>query len=146
MQEKVMELIEEFEKRLQEFREEYIESKTDFEFEKGETYWSILRDGQVVEFEWRGEEYYVACYEQGNVFKTKEEALFEVEKRKVLHELKQLGRGFIYNRDNWFFYLNKYREIDCTVYQIVNLQHSSLYFDTEDEVWEAINRGWFAAD
>lgn len=78
-------------------------------------------------------------YEIGNVFKTKEEVEFEVERRKVLHELKQLGREFILDHDNWLFYLKGNQEIDCTAYQNIQFPQGSLYFDTESELWEAIN-------
>lgn len=139
MNEEINKLIEEFEARLQSLKDEYEEDKAECEFEKGDFCWVISESGSLTGSAWRGDEYNEDCYEQGNVFKTREEALFEVEKRKVLHELKQLGREFILDHDNWLFYLKGNQEIDCTAYQNIQFPQGSLYFDTEDKVWEAIN-------
>lgn len=138
MNEEISKLIEEFEARLKSLKDEYEEDKAECEFGKGDFCWVISESGSLTGSAWRGDEYNEDCYEQGNVFKTREEALFEVEKRKVLHELKQLGREFILDHDNWFFYLKGNQEIDCTAYQNIQFLHGSLYFDTEGELWKAI--------
>lgn len=101
MNEEICKLIEEFEARLQSLKDEYEEDKAECEFGKGDFCWVISESGSLTGSAWRGDEYNEDCYEQGNVFKTREEALFEVEKRKVLHELKQLGRPFKPNQINY---------------------------------------------
>ena len=137
MNEEIDKLIEEFEARLQEVKDKY--EKTEPELGLTENYWYINSVGHVSLKFWGNTSLEHKMYEIGNVFKTKEEAEFEAEKRKVLHELKQLGREFILDHDNWFFYLKGNQEIDCTVYQNIRFLHGSLYFDTEGELWEAIN-------
>lgn len=132
MNEEINKLIEEFETRLKIMKEEY---NQDWNAE----YFYIASTGDIYSNHWVQDESDTKSYEIGNVFKTKEEALFEVEKRKVLHELKQLGREFILDHDNWFFYLKGNQEIDCTAYQNIQFLQGSLYFDTEGELWEAIN-------
>ena len=132
-----MELFEEFEARLKEVKDKYEKIKPKLGYT--ETYWYIHNDGRVFSDFWSDTQPEHNIFAIGNVFKTKEEALFEVEKRKVLHELKQLGREFILDHDNWFFYLKGNQEIDCTAYQNIQFLQGSLYFDTEGELWEAIN-------
>ena len=132
MNEEINKLIEEFETRLKVMKEEY---NQDWNAE----YFYIASTGDIYSNHWVQDESDTKSYEIGNVFKTKEEALFEVEKRKVLHELKQLGREFILDHDNWLFYLKGNQEIDCTAYQNIQFPQGSLYFDTESELWEAIN-------
>lgn len=132
MNEEICKLIEEFETRLKVMKEEYNQ-------EWNAEYFFISNTGDIYSNYWVQDESDTKSYEIGNVFKTKEEALFEVEKLKVLHELKQLGREFILDHDNWFFYLKGNQEIDCTAYQNIQFLQGSLYFDTEGELWEAIN-------
>lgn len=137
MNEEISKLIEEFEARLKEVKDKY--EKTEPELGLTENYWYINSMGHAFLKFWGNTSSERKMYEIGNVFKTKEEAEFEVEKRKVLHELKQLGREFIFDHDNWFFYLKGNQEIDCTAYQNIQFLQGSLYFDTEGELWEAIN-------
>lgn len=83
----------EMEARLQELKNE-LEKVEDinpdvFVPEHGEKYWSIYSDGRTSFKQW---EYSIMDKDRfavGNVFRTQEDAEFEVEKRKVIHELRQ---------------------------------------------------------
>lgn len=140
MNEEINKLIEEFEARLQTLKDEYEEDKAECEFEEGDIFWSILRDGQVMDFEWKADKYHVACYEQGNVFKTREEALFEVERRKVLHELKQLGRPFEPLSENWCIYINGHGQIDYYSEEVSQYLYGNYYFNTKEEATQAVQK------
>ena len=140
MQDKIMHFIEEFEARLQTLKDEYEEDKAECEFEEGDIFWSILKDGQDMEFEWRADKYYVACYEQGNVFKTREEAKFEVEKRKVLHELKQLGRPFKPHEDNYAIAFSHIGGFKIVGYITTVSSYGNYYFDSTEEAKKAIDK------
>lgn len=101
MQDKVMELIEEFEARLKSLKEEY-----NNEFECGDLYFYIIDGCYVGQKNWYKEYVDKRRYEYGNAFKTREEAEFEAEKRRALYELKQLGRGFRPNESNYYICLH----------------------------------------
>ena len=57
----------------------------------GEDYYQIAADGDVEMREWDGRGYDEDSYAIGNCFKTKEEAEFEVERQKVIVELKRFA-------------------------------------------------------
>lgn len=91
MNEEINKLIEEFEARLQEIKVKYNEHEREFKI--GEP--SYFIDGYSVFYKkCDGSSYERELLMTENLFKTKEDAIFEIEKRKVLHELKQLGRPF----------------------------------------------------
>ena len=79
-------------------------------------------------------------YEIGNVFKTKKEALFEVEKRKVLHELKQLGRPFELLSENWCIYINGHGQIDYYSEEVSQYLYGNYYFNTKEEAIRAVEQ------
>ena len=75
----------------------------------------------------------------GNVFRTEEEAKHEVERRKVLTELKKYSSKFDYGKENYFmFYSNKYSKImiDCEEYR----QRPDIYFKSYEEAEEVIKK------
>lgn len=57
----------------------------------GEDYYYIEWDGDVARDEWDGGSYDEDAYAIGNCFETKKEAEFEVERRKVIVELKRFA-------------------------------------------------------
>ena len=139
MNEEISKLIEEFESRLQALKEEYKEC----EFKIGDFCWCISESGDLIGSSWRGDEYNKVCYGTGNVFRTREEAEFEVEKRKVLHELKQLGRTYDHDDtvQNWLIALEK----DWCMLNVIqsgeyNAAYGDYYFDTKEEAETAISK------
>lgn len=138
MQEKIMHLIEEFEARLKSLKDEYEEDKAECEFGKGDFCWVISESGSLTGSAWRGDEYNEDCYEQGNVFKIKEEALFEVEKRKVLHELRMMGKPFVRGKFNLVIYMEDENIIISRA--ILNILYGNYYFRTKDEAENAIKK------
>lgn len=140
MQDKIMHLIEEFEARLKSLKDEYEEDKAECEFEKGDFCWVISESGSLTGSAWRGDEYNKVCYEQGNVFKTREEAKFEVEKRRVLHELKQLGIPFKPHEDNYAIAFSHIGGFKIVNYITTVTSYGNYYFDSAEEAKKAIDK------
>ena len=121
--------------------EPYIEKpKTVWDLKEGDTYYSIYGNGNVSsEKKWFDDDYENNYREIGNVFLTKEEAEFEVERRKVETEMLTLGgrRKFEPNRDNYVIYYCNGISVSfscCTMYQ------GLIYFDTRHEAENAIKK------
>lgn len=73
----------------------------------------------------------------GNLFKTKQEAKHEVERRKVLAELKKYSSEFEYGKENYFmYYHNKYKMVLISCEEIA--QRSELYFESNEKIKQAI--------
>lgn len=84
--------IKELENELSELREELNKTGTKvFKPKFGDTYYYICVYGEVREEVWTDTEFDKAVYALGNCFETREEAKFEVEKLKVIAELKRFA-------------------------------------------------------
>lgn len=96
------EMIDEFDKRVEALKVEEKEFPQD-----GDEYWYIDDEGYILNEKWDGldfEEYRLAI---GNVFKTKEQAEFAVEKLKMEAELRKFSRPvFKEYEDNYFIQIN----------------------------------------
>lgn len=73
----------------------------------------------------------------GNVFRTKEEAEFEVEKLKVIAELKKYSREFVVNDYNYEFYFN-YEEQKIIYDWNRVYKNTSLFFPSEETARQAV--------
>lgn len=114
------------------------EDKTSFS--DGEKYYWLDSDGNVYPSFWENDSVDEGRLLIGNIFKTEEEAEFEIERRKILHELSELARPFDYKSENWCFYLNSEGLIDC--YEGFENQYfyGDCYFDSMKEVILAIEK------
>lgn len=138
MQEELQALKEEFEQRIKQLEDKYKEDK---EWPKnGDRYWCINKRGKVETYIYRNDESDTQMFEFGNVFKNEEETEFEIERLKVLRELKRMGSPFDFAFLNWCIYLDvngnvgHYCEMEgCFVY-------GDYYFRSEEEVKEAIKK------
>lgn len=126
-----MELIEEFDAKLKVMKEEYNQ-------EWNAEYFFIASTGDIYSNHWVQDESDTKSYEIGNVFKTKEEALFEVEKRKVLHELRMMGKPFVRGKFNLVIYMEDENIIISRA--ILNTLYGNYYFRTKDEAENAIKK------
>lgn len=84
LEEKVKELMKEIETLKRQKAEEF-----EYPFEAKEEYWSVGIKGGVSNFIWSYHEFDTKKYEQGHVFKTKEEAERERDKRILLMKFRQ---------------------------------------------------------
>jgi len=101
----------------------------------GDEYWYIDNDGVVMEMEWRGIEYDQGRLSIDNVYRTKEQAEFVLEKLKVKAELRKLSDSWDLEKTQYTFSFNwevGEFEIDYPDY---NQYPGSYYFDGLDS-WE----------
>ena len=87
--------------------ETYIDKpKTVWELQKGDTYYVIGGNGEVMNARWDNIYIDKDCRKNGNVFLTEEEAENEVELRKIEAEMLRLGgrRNFKKGEDNYVIY------------------------------------------
>lgn len=85
LEEKVQELTKEIERLKQEKKNEEFE----YPFERMEQYCCIANNGDIIHGVWTNKEVDTKRYEQGNVFKTKQEAIREIDKRALLTRFRQ---------------------------------------------------------
>ena len=135
MNEEISKLIEEIESRLKEIKDTY-RSKYLF----GATYWYLDEIGEVSSDEWNNFSYEKEMFGIGNVFETRLEAEFEAEKRKVLHELKQLGRPFEPLSENWCIYINEHGQIDYYSEDESQYLYGDYYFNSKEEAIRAVEQ------
>ena len=109
-------------------------------FRNGDTYYYILSNGEVNKDFWTDHQIDKGRLSFGNVFKTQEEAEFEAEKRKVLHELSELACPFSYESNNWCFYLNSEGEIDYYAGDDNQYLYGDYYFDSREEAVRAVEK------
>lgn len=107
--------------------------------DNGEYYYYINHYGEVYCVLWFDNDIDNESLSIGNIFKTREEAQFMIEKLKVIHELETLGRPFKYGRDNYYIALD---EENNKILFYHNYKHQSkycnCYFDNEEEAQQAI--------
>lgn len=123
----------------------YIEKpKSVWDLKEGDTYYLIYGDGNVSsEKKWFDEDYENNYREIGNTFLTREEAEFEVERRKIETEMLRLGgrRTFKEGENNWYIFYDFYTghvDSDYDVYD--NCGQGTIYFDSTKEVHNVIER------
>lgn len=138
MNEEISKLIEEFEERLKEVKDKYEKIKPKLGYT--ETYWYIHNDGHVFGGFRSDTQPERNMFAIGNIFKNKEEALLEVERRKVLHELRMMGRPFKENAKNWVVSLDIDNNISATYSVFSRFVYGDYYFDTENEALESVEK------
>ena len=85
--------------------EKQVEQEKDFP-QHGDDYWYMDGDIEVMDVEWEGRDWDQVRMSVGNVFKTKEQAEFVVEKLKVEAELRKFSRPFKEDEYNYFIQIN----------------------------------------
>ncbi|MDY3036011.1 MAG: hypothetical protein SOS22_07305 [Absicoccus sp.] len=116
----------------------YIEKpKTVWDLKKDDTYYLIDIDGEVMNATWNNMYIDNDFRKIGNIFLTKEEAEFEVERRKIETEMLRLGgrRNFKFDGDNYGIY---YCDGINVVYYCNTMYQGLIYFDTVKEAHDAI--------
>ena len=108
----------------------------------GEEYWSISSDGDIFQVYSNDTAIDKDRLAIGSVFRTPEEAKFEIERLKVIHELKMYAepRDTNWDGENEFYYIT-YSLDSKDIYIDYNswYSHNDIYFSSEDKAWEAIN-------
>ena len=138
MQDKVMELIEEFEARLKSLKEEY--NDEGFKPEYGDMYWVVNSSGEANNVTWADHVYDETTLKNNALFKTKEKAEFEAERLKVLRELEKLGRAFKPHEDNYVISFSHNSGLKVVGYVTTVTSYGNYYFDSEEEAKKAIDK------
>lgn len=132
--------LEELYKQIEELKNMEIEEDGFWKPRLGEKYWFITDGGSIEEDEWEDRTIYAIHYNAfkiGNVFRTEEEAEFQVEKLKVITELKRFSKKFEENKDNFcikYEMINQYIEIYNNYYYAT----AELCFASEKDAKDAI--------
>ena len=128
------ELLDEFDKRVEALKVDEQEFPRD-----GDEYWYMGVTGNILTSTWEGFPSEKDMLKIGNIFKTKEQAEFAVEKLKVEAELRKFSRPFEYGKFNYYLFLdidgNSFRT-DFTSYCP---PQGAIYFESEEKAQEAVS-------
>ncbi len=104
--------------------------------QNGEEYFYIISIGHISQDVYDGNMTDLQRLAIGNMFKTKEEAAFEVERLKVLKELKEISKSFEFYEPNFYLtqLVDKEIEVACTVC----FQYDTIFFASEGDAESAI--------
>ena len=116
------------------------EPKTVWDLEIGETYYFINPNGGIYSCRWVADEQDLSRRERGNVFLTKEEAEFELERRKCEAIMLKYGRRTFKPRDNNYIirFDNDDKQTSVDFWRLNQFQ-GVIYFDTEELAQKAID-------
>lgn len=106
-----------------------------------EEYWSMYSDGKKSFKRWEDTSHDKDRLAIGNVFHTREEAEFEVERLKVIHELKMYAEPRDIKLDGikeYFFIAYNFNDDDIDLAFSRWGKSSAIYFSSEDRAWKAI--------
>ena len=105
----------------------------------GDDYWYVDSDTEVMDTASYAGEYDQGRLSIGNVFKTKEQAEFAVEKLKVEAELREFSRPFEYGENcTEFYYGHDFgRIMFCTL--TASQTQGAIYFESREKAEEAID-------
>lgn len=136
IQERIEALETEFAEKIKALKAEAQQEKEFPQF--GDDYWFVDSDTEVMDIAWYGGEYDQGRLSIGNVFKTKEEAEFAVEKLKVEAELRKFSSPFEEDENNYFIQIDSfYKSITIEVDDYYPTQ-GTIYFESEDKAQQAI--------
>lgn len=124
-----------------EFPELIEEEKEKTGFSYGDPYYCIFSIGEVQSYIWNDYPGDKTRLSIGNVFKSREEAEFAVEKLKVLHELEALGRAFDGGYSNYLIVFDCYNEeVSIDFKSNRNSCFFNCFFNSEEEAQKAIDK------
>lgn len=116
----------------------YVEKpKSVWDLKNGDECYFLASDGDVLDWAWDDNPLKIRRRELGDLFLTKEEAEYELERRKIETEMLRLGgrRTLKKGENNWLIYYND--GLNVTVFNESALQ-GAIYFDLENEAYNAI--------
>ena len=115
-------------------------SKTVWDSTKGDRYYFIETNGGVYSCYWLADVNDLCRIEFGNVFLTKEEAEFELERKKCESIMLKYGRRtFKYGKRNYFIVIFDERMIIESAFNLHIYYQGTIYFDTEELAQKAID-------
>ena len=102
-------------------------------------YWYVIGDAEVILAVWYGDDYDKGRVSIGNVFKTKEQAEFAVEKLKVEAELRKFSRPFKEDEYNYFIQIHPSHNNIVTDSDDYYQTQGTIYFESITIANEAID-------
>ena len=114
--------------------------ETAWDLKDGDEYLAIDTISNINYVTWNGDAWDLRIRETGSAFLTKEEAEFELERRKCEAIMLKYGRRtFKYSKDNYLLRINNNDEkVEVGFWSIYQFQ-GSIYFDTEELAKRAID-------
>lgn len=114
--------------------------KTVWDLKDGDGYWYINTINNISYDTWTKDAWDLTVRESGNIFLTKEEAEFELERRKCEAIMLKYGRRtFKYGDGNYLLrFDNTNKKVEVEFWYIYQYQ-GSIYFDTEELAQTAMN-------
>ena len=114
--------------------------KTVWDLEDGDGYWYINTINNISYDTWTKDAWDLTVRESGNLFLTKEEAEFELERRKCEAIMLKYGRRtFKYNQYNYLIrFNNNNKKVLVEAWRTCQFQ-GTIYFDTEELAQTAMN-------
>ena len=103
----------------------------------GDDYWYVDSDTEVMDTALYDGEYDQGRLSIGNVFKTKDEAEFQVEKLKVEAELRKFSKKPNVSEVNWLIVCSDSEEVH-TLYTTQEIYQGSIYFESKKVAQQAI--------
>lgn len=114
--------------------------KTVWDLEYGDKYYCLDNAGNINYITWHENAYNLFQRENGNAFLTKEEAEFELERRKCEAIMLKYGRRtFKYGKHNYFIVIFDKRMIIESAFNLHIYYQGTIYFDTEELTQKAID-------
>lgn len=103
--------------------------------------WCVLTTGEIVRYKWDNSELDRKRFNQGHLFYSYEDAVFEVEYRKVIVELKLFAQPIstYWDKGKKHYYIEySYHFNSIETDYTLNYQHNDIYFESEEDALNAI--------
>lgn len=117
--------------------EEQAKKEDDFP-QDGDEYWLIEDSTGVSRYAWEGDDFDNQHLPVGNVFKTKDQAEFAVEKLKVEAELRKFSKPFEPMADNFYMVLDTSDGVIDIWSMVYSKAQGAIYFESKKTAIEAI--------
>ena len=115
------------------------EAQREDEFPRdGDDYWYLDITGEVINKKWGGFASEEGMLKIGNIFRTKQQAEFAVEKLKVEAELRKFSTSFVLYNENWFLVLADTQQDVMPLYENREVTQGTIYFESKERAEEAV--------
>ena len=113
-------------------------AKEEYEFpQDGDEYWFITDRGMVFDSEFKNKKSDKDSLAIGNIFKTREQAEFALEKLKVEAELRKFSKSPNMSAVKWFIVCADSEEV-YTLYTTQEISQGTIYFESKKVAQQAI--------
>lgn len=111
--------------------------KTVWDLKDGDRYY-VIYPRDIEGYTFNGQDFDIEARENGNVFRTKEEAQFELERRKIETVMRKYSIPFNEKKENWSIYYDHFSKTIGTVYWS-NADHGIYHFESKEIAQQVIN-------